>query len=204
VAVGDAAGAKGLKTYDDTLLVKDIDTALNQRGDETAAVMTRADKLEAQTMNVPKFFVKRSSNGQNVKAETWTQLTAGAWGKPTKTVGAFTWAGGALTVPKAGIYDIRGHVMFRNNDFRTVSLNITRNSTTPDSAASIAGNETTVESPDTGTKLQLGVTAAEFAPLNAGDVLRFYVLQRSRGAEQVNVGDRTFDLTFNVLWVDSL
>jgi hypothetical protein len=204
MAVGDAAGAKGLKTYDDSLLVKDLDTALNQRGDETAALMTRADKLEAQTMNVPKFFVKRSSNGQNIAAEAWRLLASGAWGSPVKSVGGFTWSAGVLTVPRAGVYDVRGHVMFRNDDYRTVALNITRNSTTPDSAATVAGNETTVESPTIDSSLQLGVTAAEFVPLNAGDKLRFYVLQRNRGAETQNIGDRTFDLTFNVLWVDGL
>lgn len=204
MAVGDAAGAKGLTTYDDSLLVNDIDKALNQRGDDIAKVMTRADALEKQSIGVPKFFVKRSSNGQNIAAEAWRLLASGAWGSPFKNVGGFTWSAGVLTVPRAGVYDVRGHVMFRNDDYRTVALNITRNSTTPDSAASIAGNETTVETPAFDSSLQLGVTAAEFVALNAGDKLRFYVLQRNRGGETQNIGDRVFDLSFNVMWVDSL
>lgn len=204
MAIGDAAGAKGLKVYSASDLVNLGYQQNNQRGDEIAAVMTRADKLEAQSIGVPKFMVKRSSNGQNIPAESWTLLAGGAWGTPVKTVGGFTWSSGILTVPRAGVYDVRGHVMFRNDDYRTVALNITRNSTTPDSAASIAGNETTVQSPDINSSLQLGVTAAEYVPLNANDKLRFYVLQRNRGAETQNIGNRTFDLSFNAVWVDSL
>lgn len=204
MAVGDAAGAAGLKTYSDSLLVADIDVALNQTGDYIAADRTRLKALEAQAIGVPKFIVKKSSNGQSIVAESWRQLTAGAWASPVKSVGGFTWSGGVLTVPKAGIYDVRGHVMFRHNDYRTVALNITRNSTSPDSGASIAGNEITEQSPDVDSDNQVGVTAAELVPLNAGDQLRFYVLQRNRGSDTVNIGDRTFDLTFNVLWVDSL
>lgn len=204
MAVGDAAGAAGLKTYSDSLLVTDIDVALNQRGDDIAADRTRLKTLEAQTIGVPLFVVKRSSNGQQIAAEAWRQLTAGAWGSPVKNVGGFGWSGGVLTVPKAGVYDVRGHVMFRNDDYRTAALNITRNSTTPDSAASVVGNETTVESPEFDSSLQLGVSASTFVPMNAGDLLRFYVLQRNRGGGTLNIGDRPFDLTFDVMWVREL
>ncbi|OII04318.1 hypothetical protein BIU96_07920 [Curtobacterium sp. MCBA15_008] len=182
----------------------DIDVALNQTADYIAADRARLTKLEGQSLNVPKFFVKKSSNGFNVKAETWLQLTSGAWASPQKSVGGFTWSGGVLTVPKAGQYLVTGHIMYRNNDFRTAAFNITRNSTTPDSNATICGNETTVESPTVDSLLQLGVSSTEFVGLNAGDQLRFYTLQRNRASDVVNIGSRSFDLSMNVLWVDTL
>ncbi|MCS5513991.1 hypothetical protein NY537_14705 [Curtobacterium flaccumfaciens pv. betae] len=182
--------------------MKDVDTGLNQRGDDIAAVMGRTDILESQT-NGPGFMVKRSSNGQSVPAESWTQLVSGAWATPFLNDG-FTWTGGSLTIPRAGIYDVRAHVMWRNDDFRTASINVTRNSTVADTQNTVAGNETTVESPSVDQELQLGVTAAEFVPLNAGDVLRVFTLQRNRGGTPQKMGNRSYDLTFNVLWVREL
>ncbi|MCE0458450.1 hypothetical protein [Curtobacterium flaccumfaciens] len=204
MAVGDAAGAAGLKTYGDNLLVTDIDVALNQRGDELATALARVKTLEAQSINVPKFFVKRSANGQQIVAEGWRLLGSGAWAAPQKNVGGFTWSGGVLTVPKAGQYLVTGHVMYRNDDFRTAAFNITRNSTVPDSTAVICGNETTVQSPTEDSSLQLGVSSTETVGLNAGDELRFYTFQRNRGADTVNIGNRAFDLSMNVLWLDTL
>ncbi|WP_258374427.1 hypothetical protein [Curtobacterium sp. MCBD17_032] len=42
--------------------------------------------------------------------------------------------------------------------------------------------------------------------LNAGDVLRVFVLQRNRAGNTVNIGSggRPFDLTFSAVWVDNL
>jgi|GEM_PF-3785982 len=203
MAVGDAAGAAGLKVYDDSLLVTDLDTGLNQRGDDIAAVMGRTTAIEKITKGTPKFMVARSAGGLMVHAEApWVQATAAAWGAPLKNVGGFQWSGGALTIPRAGIYQVQGHVMFRQNDYRTSAIQITRNSTATDTTATITANEITAAIPEVGANLSLGVTAARYVSLNANDVLRLFVLQRNRGGQSANVGIFNFDLTWDVVWVD--
>ncbi|WIA98025.1 hypothetical protein [Curtobacterium sp. MCBA15_004] len=202
MATGDAAGAAGLKVYDDTLLVADVDTALNQRGDDVAAVMGRTADLEKLTKGTPKFMVNRSSAGQVVGAEVWSQINATGWATPLKNVGGFGWSGGALTIPRAGIYEVQAHAMFRGNDYRTAAVQITRNTTQVDTDSSITANETTVDLPSVGAALHLGITASRYVSLNANDVIRVFVLQRNRNDDIVNVGQYAFDLTFDVVWVD--
>jgi hypothetical protein len=204
MAVGDAAGAAGLTVYSDSLLVNDVDTALNQRGDDIAADRARLTTLESVAVATPKFFVKRSSGGQNVPANAWLQLTAGAWGTPTKNVGGFTWANGNLTVPRAGVYQVSGHVMFRSNDYGSIGLMVTRNSTVTDYSTTVMHNEWGGQAPDVGSNINTGTNASEYVSLNAGDVLRFYALQRNRGATTVQVGKYTPDCTWNVVWIDNL
>jgi len=202
MATGDAAGAAGLKVYDDTLLVTDIDTALNQRGDDIAAVMNRTTALEKVAKGTPKFIVNRSANGQMVPGNQWTQFTAGAWAPPTKSVGGFQWSGGTLRIPRPGIYELEAHAMFRDNDYASAGVQITRNTTDYDTTGTVAANETSIPAPDSGAGVHLGVTASRHVSLNANDVLRVFGMQRSRGQEAVNVGRFIFDLTFSAIWVD--
>ncbi|MCS0491193.1 hypothetical protein [Curtobacterium flaccumfaciens] len=201
MATGDAAGAAGLVVYDDTLNVRDIDTALNQRGDELAAVMGRTKKVES-LVGTPKFIVNRSSAGQNIQGNTWTQLTAPAFATPMKRVGGFEWSGGVLRIPRAGIYQVAAHVFFRSDDYAGAELQITRNSTDVDTTATITGDGISIPAPDAGSTVNLGLTASRLVSLNANDALRLFVRQSNRGQNTVNVGSFAFDLTFDVVWVD--
>ncbi|MCS5486686.1 hypothetical protein [Curtobacterium flaccumfaciens] len=47
----------------------------------------------------------------------------------------------------------------------------------------------------------MGVTAAQFVPLNTGNALRVFTLQRIRGSQPQKMGTRSYDLTITVLWV---
>ncbi|MEN0103326.1 MAG: hypothetical protein AAGC90_10405 [Curtobacterium sp.] len=204
MAIGDAAGAKGLKVYSASDLVNLGYQQNNQRGDEIAAVMTRADKLEAQTISVPKFSVRRSTNGQNCAAEKWTQMTAGAWGSPKKSVGGFTWSGGVLTVPRAGVYMVHADAHFYSDDFVTAAAQITRNTTSLDTTNTVAKGEASQYS-EPGETTNPSVSAIGFlVPLNAGDQLRVFLLQRNRGGQTRNTGSHEYDLQFEVLWMDNL
>jgi hypothetical protein len=203
MATGDAAGTAGLITYGNDLLVSDVDTALNQRGDDIAAVMGRTKTLEAQSISVPKFSVKRSSNGQNVPENAWTQMTAGTWATPVKTVGGFTWTGGVLTVPRAGIYQVNAVAHFYGDDFFAAGIQVTRNSATAD--AGVLAKAEWWQAPTNGSKANPSVQATDLAyALNAGDLLRVHVLQRNNNANTRNTGSGAFDLALQVVWTDSL
>ncbi|ROP64688.1 hypothetical protein EDF24_2427 [Curtobacterium sp. PhB130] len=205
MAVGDAAGAAGLKTYADSLLVTDMDVALNQRGDDIAADRTRLTALEKAAIKTPKFAVTRSTNGQNIAHATWTQLTAGAWASPTKNVGGFTWSGGVLTIPRAGVYQVLLHAMYRSNDFAKAEAEVTRNSTSVDTTATIAADAWGGDRPTTGYSINTAVNAQRLlVPLNAGDLLRCYTMQENVDSNTVTLGHWAFDLTFDVVWVDEL
>lgn len=203
MATGDAAGSKGLKVYDDSLLGSDVDVALNQRGDDVAAVMTRASALEAAALNVPKFAVNRSTNGQNVPANAWTQMTAGAWGAPVKNVGGFTWSGGNLTVPRAGVYMINSSVQYASDDFYQAGVQVTLNSTKADANYVTKGEwwstpQNAFNTNPTATALTL------MQPLNAGDVLRFWTIHKNNNNNTRNTVGNSNGLRFQVQWVDQL
>lgn len=87
-----------------------------------------------------------------------------------------------------------------------MGIQVTRNSTTADTANTVLSNEVSPQAPDAGSSLNMGVSSSEFVALNAGDVLRVFVLQRNRGGNDVPLGtsDRPFDLTYAVVWTDTL
>jgi hypothetical protein len=203
MATGDAAAAAGLTTYGNDLLVSDVDTALNQRGDDTAAVIGRVKTLETQSISVPKFSVKRSTNGQSMPENTWTQMTAAAWATPVKSVGGFTWTGGVLTVPRAGIYSINAVAHFYNDDYFAAGIQVTRNSATADSG--IVCKAEWWMSPVAGSRINPSVQTTDLAyALNAGDLLRVFVLNRNNNANPRNTGSGATDLALQVVWTDSL
>lgn len=207
MAVGDAAGAAGLKTYSDSLLVTDVDVALNQRGDEIAAVMGRATTLEKATLKTPKFSVAKSTNGQSLAFDTAAVFTAGAWATPIKTVGGFTWSGGVLTVPRAGVYSILAQMKPYANDYYAIYVKVTRNTTDPNAANPVAlgvvypgdraSNNSSLVSPSVAAQRNL-------VSLNAGDALRVVGYQRNYGGQSVALDDGATSLTFEVEWQDEL
>lgn len=203
MATGDAAGAAGLVTYSDSLLVTDVDVALNQRGDEQAASMARIKTLEAQSIGVPKFSVKRSTTGQSIPENAWTQMTGGAWATPTKSVGGFTWSGGVLTVPRAGIYQVNAVAHFYNDDFYAVTTQVTRNSATADSG--VVCKAEWWQAPTNASRVNPSVQATDLGfALNAGDLLRVFVLHRNNNGNTRNTGPGAHDLAFQLVWIDSL
>lgn len=203
MATGDAAAAAGLTTYGNDLLVSDVDTALNQRGDDIAADRGRLKTLEAQSIGVPKFSVKRSTNGLNIDENTWTQMTSGAWATPLKNVGGFTWTGGVLTVPRAGFYQINAVAHFYQDDFYATSIQVTRNSATADTG--VVCKAEWWQAPTNASKVNPSVQATDLAyALNTGDLLRVWVLHRNNNANRRNTGPGAHDLAFQVVWIDSL
>jgi hypothetical protein len=86
----------------------------------------------------------------------------------------------------------------------TVAIQVTRNATSVDTTNTSCANETSITPPEPGSNLNLGVTASGKAAYNAGDLVQVFVLQRNRAGNAVLTGENAFDLTFDVLWVDSL
>jgi hypothetical protein len=202
VAVGDAAGAKGLTTYSDTLLVKDIDTALNQRGDDVAATMTRLDRVELAAVGVPKFAVRRSTFSQAVGHDAWSQIIGGSLATPLINTGFTSWAQGALTVKRSGVYQIAAHVQFYGQPFRTVSVQVVKNALGVDSSAGQIAKDEWGGSIDGGEGRSATATGFEVVRLVAGDVLRLHVLQRNNNAATVEAGKWSGDLTLSAVWLD--
>lgn len=203
MAVGDAAGAAGLITYGNDLLVSAGPAALNQRGDDIAADRERLKTLETQSIGVPKFSVKRSTGGQNISENKWTQMTAGAWATPTKTVGGFTWSGGVLTVPRAGIYQVNVVAHFYADDFYAAGVQVTRNSATPDNGVVCKGEWWQAASNAVNVNPSVQATDLGFA-LNTGDLLRVFVLHRNNNGNTRNTGSGAHDLALQLVWIDSL
>jgi hypothetical protein len=192
VATGDAAAGKGLKTYTDSLLVKDVDEGLNQRGDDIAATMTRLDTVEG-AVNQPIFSVFRGTQSQPVGSAVWSTI-GGAFAQPTLNDGFTEWNGSTLTVAKAGVYRIVGHVQFVG-EYQTVGVQIVRNTTNPDTTNTLAKGEIS------------GGPSADANGLRrlvAGDTLRFLVFQVNAGAGAAGIkqiGPGQYDLTWSVEWV---
>jgi hypothetical protein len=107
MAVGDAAGAKGLVTYSDALLVKNVDDALNQRGDELAAAMGRVDTLEAaRTSQMSGGVMRRSEVPVTIGSGSWNILdTATWWSVEQPAVGDVTFDG-SWVINADGLYDV--------------------------------------------------------------------------------------------------
>lgn len=202
MATGDAAAAKGLATYSDSLLVKDVDTALNQRGDDVAATMTRLDAVEAASIGTPKFAVRRSTFNQNVGHDTWSQIVGNSLASPILNMGFTSWGQAALTIKRSGVYQVAAHVQFYGLPFRTVGVQVVKNNLGVDSAdGQIAKDEW--GGPSTGNEARSATaTGFEVVRLVAGDVLRLWVLQRNNNNVTVEAGKWSGDLTMSVVWLN--
>lgn len=208
MAVGDAAGAAGLKVYDDSLLVSDVDTALNQRGDDIAKVMTRTATVEKAILATPKFSVSRSAAGFTLAHTEARIFTGTAWATPSKRVGGFTWAGGVLTVPRAGMYMVQATMKLAAEDYYAQYIMVTRNSDDPEQvdAAICRG---VVYPGDRGfnndANVAPSVTASRLCvALNANDKLRVVGYQRNYGGDSRPLDTGATALSFEALWVDEL
>jgi len=199
MAIGDLAGSKGLATYTDALLVADVDTGLNQRGDDIAATMTRLDKVEPYAIGVPKFSVQRGTNGQLVGSNVWSVIGTDAFATPVLNTEFTSWTQGALTVKKTGVYQVSAHVQFFAEPYSTVAVQLVKNGGTVDSQNTLAKDEWS--GPGTGSA-NPSATAYNLVRLVAGDVVRLWVLQRG-SRQAVNAGISTPDLTMSLLWVDA-
>lgn len=190
MATGDAAGAAGLATYSDTLLVRDIDDALNTRGDELAAVMGRVSKVEA-AVNQPIFSVKRSTSDATLPHGVWYVATASLATNAAIAEG-FTWKNtdGTLVVSKPGIYRLAGSLFFADAPVDS-GIEITQNSDQASTAATVVGRITPGR----------GVEATALVRLAAGDVLRMFVFQRSSDGAAKSIGNRPYNLTLTAEWV---
>lgn len=189
MATGDAAGAKGLATYSDSLLVRDIDTALNQRGDDIAATMTRLDTVES-AVNQPIFSVKRGTPVANISANTWTLVTQ-AFAATAEISSGFTWdnVAGTLKVSKAGYYRIGANVFFANLG-QDVGLSVVRNST--DAGTGVITANFAVDR---------SVAATGLIRLAVNDVLRLYVIQRNNGGAVNQIATDPHNMTLTAEWL---
>ncbi|MBT1676001.1 hypothetical protein [Curtobacterium aurantiacum] len=206
MAVGDAAGAAGLKVYDDSLLVTDLDTGLNQRGDELAAVMGRTSKVEKAILATPKFSVSRSSTGLTFNHDEARIVTGTAWAAPTKRVGGFTWSGGVLTVPRAGMYMVQATLKLNAEDYYAQYVMVTRNSEDAADAGAAVCRAVVYPGPrgfNDDPNVAPSITASRLCvSLNANDKLRVVGYQRNYGGQSTAIDAGSTSLTFEVLWVD--
>jgi hypothetical protein len=203
MAVGDKAAAAGLTTYSasqDRRLGYEND---NRNADYIAGLMDRLKALETQVIGTPVYSVAKSSNGQSLQHDTAAVFGAGAWGKSIKNVGGFTFSGGALTVPRSGIYGVQAVMKPAADDFYATFVAISRNNsnpTTPDMIArsvTYPGDQGSYNNPNvspTNTASRLLVA------LNAGDVLRVVGYQRNFQGQTVGLDDGETSLTFEVQW----
>lgn len=206
MAVGDAAGAAGLKVYDDSLLVADIDTGLNQRGDDIAKVMTRTAVVEKALLATPKFSVSRSSSGFTFNHDEARVITGTAWATPAKRVGGFAWAGGVLTVPRAGMYMVQATMKLAPEDYYAQYVMVTRNNEDPADAGAAVCRAVVYPGArgfNNDGNVAPSVTASRLCvSLNANDKLRVVGYQRNYGGESQSVDSGATSLSFEVLWVD--
>ena len=205
MATGDAAGAAGLPVYTDSLLKRDIDTALNERGDAIAADRARLTKLEAQSISVPKFSVTKAGNSATLDSSVARVMPAAAFGS-VFTKGGMAWSNGVLTVPKAGVYSINAVMKLQPNDYYAGYVMVTRNSTQTAEAAAVArgvvypGQRASNNDP----LVAPTVSASRLAvKLNAGDTLRLVCYQRNYGANSVQLDSGDTSLLFEVQWTDN-
>lgn len=190
MAIGDAAGAAGLRVYSDALLVKDVDDGLNQRGDDVAAVMGRVDKVEG-AVSQPIFAVSRSSAPATLPHAVWYIATASLATNPN-LIDGFVWsnADGTLKVSKAGIYRLSGSLFFADSPIDS-GIEITANSDQVGTSATVVGRL----SPGR------GVEASRLVRLAANDVLRMLIFQRSADQGARTIGALPYNLTFTAEWV---
>jgi len=206
MAVGDAAGAAGLATYNDGLLVHDLDTALNQQGDYIAADRARLTKLEAQSIGVPKFSVTKAGNSATLDSSVPRVLPAGAFGS-VYSRGGMQWSNGVLTVPKAGAYSINASMKLGPNDYYATYIMVTRNSTQTLESAAVArgvvypGQRASNNDPLVAPTVSL---TRQVVRLNAGDTLRVVAYQRNYGGNSVQLDTGDSSLLFECIWNDDL
>lgn len=107
MAVGDKAGAAGLAVYNDALLVRDVDTALNQRGDELADAMGRVKTLEdSKVAAMTGGVMRRSQTPVTIGSGAWNILdTAAWWAVEQPAIGSATFDG-AWVIAEDGLYQI--------------------------------------------------------------------------------------------------
>lgn len=210
MAIGDAAAAAGLTTYastQDRRLGYEND---NRNADYIAADRARLTKLEAQTIGVPKFSVSKSSNGQSLGGSAPTILTSSAFGTPVINRGGWGWSGGALTVPKTGVYTVMASLKLEAEDYYNGYVGVTRNVSDPSNLTPGAFIARSVVYPgerasNTSNKVAPSMTATRLlVALNAGDVLRVAAFQSNYGQDTVGIDEGATSLTFEVLWSDTL
>lgn len=206
MATGDAAGAAGLPVYTDSLLKRDIDTALNERGDAIAADRTRLTALEAQSISVPKFSVTKAGNSATLDSSVPRVLPAGAFGS-VFTKGGMQWSNGVLTVPKAGVYSVNASMKLGPNDYYAAYVMVTRNSTQTLESAAVARGVVYPGQRASNNDPLVAPTVSAFrlaVKLNAGDTLRVVAYQRNYGAQSVQLDSGDTSLLFEVQWTDNL
>lgn len=210
MAIGDAAAAAGLATYASTQDRRLGYQNDNQNADYIAADRARLTKLEAQTISVPKFSVAKSSNGQSLGGSAPTILTSSAYGTPVINRGGWGWSGGALTVPKTGVYTVVASLKLEPEDYYNGYVGVTRNVSDPSNLTAGAFVARSVVYPgerasNTSNKVAPSITATRLlVALNAGDVLRVAAFQSNYGQDTVGMDEGATSLTFEVLWSDTL
>lgn len=209
MAVGDAAAAKGLVTVPSTEPMNNGYNRHNQRGDELAALIDRVAAVELTALNPPMFSVQRSNRAQAVGHNAWSQIVATALATPLINKGFASYSAGALTITKPGVYQVGAHVQFYGRPFRTVGVQLVKNSY-PQGAT----NDQRVDTLDMLAKDEWGgdgggivdaatATAYNLVRLAAGDVIRLFVLQRNTQSATVEAGRVPGDLTWSMVWVNN-
>lgn len=129
---------------------------------------------------------------------------------PIINKGGWGWTGGALTVPKAGVYTVMASLKLEPTDYYNQYVGVMRNVPDPDNLTAGAfiarsvvypGDRASNRSDSVGPSM----TATRLlVALNAGDILRVAAFQSNYGQNTVNIDEGATSLTFEVIWSDTL
>ena len=191
MAIGDAAAAKGLAVYSSAQQSSNGFENNNQRGDEIAPTMTRLDTVEA-AFNQPIVAVRRSTAGTTIDSHTWRPAASSFATRPDMADGVeWTGSAGELRILKAGVYRLQAFVTFTTPEPDSAGIQVTRNSTEPNTGATILGSINTGR----------GCLVAGYQCLALGDVLRMFIIQRNSAGDRRSISTSSNDLTMSAEWV---
>jgi hypothetical protein len=191
VAIGDKAAAAGLAVYSSEQQSSKGYENDNQRGDELADLMGRTAVVEG-AVNQPIFSVKRANTPAEVAHGQWT-LARGAFSANPDIVEGMGWELGEVMASKAGIYRLTAGVAYGTEAMIDAGLQITRNSTEPNTTATILGRVTLGRTCETSGLIRLA----------AGDTLRLFVFQRNTDSGPRYIGRDAWNLMMSAEWVRS-
>lgn len=191
MANGDIAASLGWPTFSatqDRRLGYDNDNYALDRAAEQYITL-RDDVLPA--INQPIFSVKRGTSIYNLAGGDWTAFTSTPFATPILNDGFTAWAGGQLTIEKAGVYQVDAHVQFVDANYNRTAIEIVKNTSQAGTANTLARNVTGGS---------LSVSAGDLVPLVAGDVLRLLGYQREAGGASHGIDTGRADLSWTVEW----
>lgn len=200
---GDIAAQVGWQTYASSqsasLGYDDVNYALDRAAEQYLALR---DKV-LPAVNQPVFAARRGSAIYNLAGGSWTRITSSPYATPLINTGfglnndaAKGWSGGQLTIAKAGIYRVAGHIQFVDALYNRIGIEIVKNTSSSNTANTLARNIV-------GGYECLSVDCEDLVRLVPGDVLLMLGYQREAGGDSHGIDTGPADISFRVEWVRS-